>query len=253
MNKTVFITGASSGIGLATARIFAASGATLILNARRKDKLDELGASLTAEFAVKVHLLPFDVSRESEVDHLVGSLDPDLPIDILVNNAGLALDLTPVQDGDTRSWDTMIDTNLKGLLYVSRRVIEGMTKRKSGHVINIGSTAGLQAYPNGNVYCATKAAVIALSNAMRIDLLPYGIHVTVINPGATETEFSLVRFKGDTQKAGAVYTGFEALKGEDIAEAIFFAANRPQNVNIAEITITPNAQANSLVFSKNPQ
>ncbi len=252
MNKTVFITGASSGIGLATARIFAASGATLILNARRKDKLDELGASLITEFAVNVHLLPFDVRRESEVDQAINSLDPELSIDILVNNAGLALDLKPVQEGDTRSWDTMIDTNLKGLLYVSRKVTEGMTKQRSGHVINIGSIAGLQAYPNGNVYCATKAAVIALSSAMRIDLLPYGIHVTVINPGATETEFSLVRFKGDTAKAGAVYQGFEPLKGEDIAEAIFFAANRPRHVNIAEITITPNAQASSLVYSRNP-
>jgi len=171
-------------------------------------------------------------------------------IDILLNNAGKALGLSPVFEGDTSQWDSMIDTNIKGLLYLTREITPGMVNRKSGHVINIGSTAGKQAYPNGNVYAATKAAVASLTEGMRIDMLPFGIHVTLINPGAVETEFSTVRFSGDTKKAARVYDGFQPLHARDIAETVFFAASRPAHVNIAEITVVPNAQASSLVIYK---
>lgn len=251
MSRIIFISGASSGIGKACAELFAENNYRIILNGRRAERLDSLKKDLEKRFKASVIVCLADVADQAA---LRKSLD-DLPqewkeIDILLNNAGKALGLSPVFEGDRDQWDNMIDTNIKGLLYLTREVTPGMVSRKSGHVINIGSTAGKQAYPNGNVYAATKAAVLSLTEGMRIDMLPYGIHVTLINPGAVETEFSTVRFSGDSIKAARVYDGFQPLHARDIAETVLFAASRPAHVNIAEITVVPNAQASSLVIHK---
>ena len=238
-----FITGASSGIGEACARHFAGKGYKLILNARRLDRLEALKAELEKVQGQEVLLLPFDVRDKRSVDQAVSSLSAQWQeIDVLVNNAGLALGLGKFFEGDTEQWDTMIDTNIKGLLYVSRKVAPLMIERGKGHIINIGSIAGKEVYDNGNVYCSTKHAVDALNRSMRIELSPKNVRVTAVNPGAVETEFSVVRFSGDAQRAKTVYQGFENLLAVDIADAVYWAASRPPHVNINDIIIMPSAQ-----------
>lgn len=251
MNKKVFITGASSGIGLACADVFAAEKYDLLLASRRIDKLHAIAADLQLKHGVQIHVVGLDVQDKQ----MVASVWDELPapwkeIDVLINNAGLSQGLDPIADGDTDDWDRMIDTNVKGLLYVTRQVVTQMKLRKSGHIINLGSIAGKEVYPNGNVYCASKHAVDALSKAMRIDLLPYQIKVTCVAPGAVETEFSIVRFKGDEDRAKKVYLGFEPLSATDVAEAIWFAASRPAHVNVNDLLLMPTAQANSTLFHK---
>ncbi|MBL0343166.1 MAG: SDR family NAD(P)-dependent oxidoreductase [Bacteroidetes bacterium] len=246
-----FITGATSGFGKAIAISFAAHGWDVIINGRRKERLETLEKEISTTFETKVFTLPFDVRKNDDVQRSISSLPHDWKkIDVLVNNAGLASGLSPIHKGDILDWEIMIDTNVKGLLYVSKAIMPGMVERKKGHIINIGSIAGKEAYAKGNVYCATKHAVDALSKSMRIDLLPYGIKVTAINPGAAETEFSIVRFKGDNEKAAQVYKGYEPLKPEDIADVVFFAASRPDHVVLNDIIITPLAQANTSNFIK---
>lgn len=248
--KTVLITGASSGIGRATAKILAKRNFNIIICGRRKERLEELKKELSSE--AKLHILTFDVRDRKSVFEQIESLPEEFSkIDILINNAGNAHGLEPIQDGNIDDWDAMLDINVKGLLYVSRAIIPGMIDRKSGHIINIGSTAGKEVYPNGNVYCASKFAVDALNQGMRIDLNSHGIKVGGINPGLTQTEFSEVRFKGDTQKAQKVYEGFKALQAEDIAEIIEFVITRPYHVNIADLTVMPTAQANSTTVNRN--
>lgn len=247
-----FITGATSGFGKAIAIKFAQHGWDVIIAGRRKDRLDALEKEITSTFETRVFTLPFDVTKPDEVKSSINSLPYEWKnIDVLVNNAGLASGLNVINDGDIRDWEIMIDTNVKGLLYVSRAIMPGMVERKKGHIINIGSIAGKEAYARGNVYCATKHAVDAISKSMRIDLLPHGIKVTSVNPGAAETEFSLVRFKGDSEKAAQVYKGYEPLKPEDIADVVYFAATRPAHVVINDVIITPIAQANTSYFIKN--
>lgn len=242
MNKIALITGATSGIGLATARIFAKSGINLILCGRREDRLAELKDELGALVAVTT--LNFDVRNEADVMSAVNSLPEEWKsIAILVNNAGNAHGLSPIDQGDVSDWDAMIDGNVKGLLYVSKAVMPGMVERKSGHIVNVSSIAGKETYKNGAVYCASKSAVEAISQGMRLDLIEHGIKVTNIAPGAVETEFSIVRFKGDEERAGNVYKGFDPLKPEDIADAIFYAVNAPANVTIADMTILAGAQS----------
>ena len=248
--KTALITGASSGIGKATARAFAGAGINLIICGRRLEALEELKQEL--EGKVKVHVLQFDVSRKQEVFGALENLSEDFSsIDILVNNAGNAHGLDPIQTGSLDDWEAMIDINVKGLLYVSKAIIPQMVERKKGHIINIGSIAGKEVYPNGNVYSATKHAVDALNKAMRIDLNQSGIRVGAINPGLVETGFSEVRFKGDTERAKGVYKGFEPLKPEDIAEILLFMVTRPAHVNIADLLVLPTAQASSTILHKN--
>jgi 3-hydroxy acid dehydrogenase/malonic semialdehyde reductase len=249
----VFITGASSGFGKATAEKFAQAGYQLILNARRLDRLEALKTHLVASYGSQVLLLPFDVRNREEVAQQLDNMPAAWQkIDVLVNNAGLAAGRDAFQDGSMDDWELMIDTNLKGLMYVSKWVVKGMMEQKSGHIINISSLAGQEVYPQGNLYCATKHAVTALSKGMRMDLLPYHIKVTNISPGLAETEFSIVRFKGDTEKASKVYEGYQPLQPEDIADVIFFAASRPAHVNLEEITILPTAQSDSRTVNKNP-
>jgi 3-hydroxy acid dehydrogenase/malonic semialdehyde reductase len=246
MKKTALITGATSGIGLACARTFARQQYRLILTGRRQERLERIQAELTGEYGTEVLILAFDVRNEPEVTQHLGTLPVEWQdIDVLVNNAGLAAGRANIDEGDLADWEQMIDTNVKGLLYVSRAVIPGMKARKQGHIVNLGSIAGKEAYLGGNVYCATKHAVDALTKSMRIDLLPYKIKVTGICPGAVETEFSLVRFKGDETRANAVYDGFEPLHPEDIADAIWYAVSRPPHVNINDLVIMPTAQANT--------
>lgn len=247
--KTALITGASSGIGKATARTFAEEGFNLILCGRRQQKLEELQQELQKKCSV--HLLNFDVRNKEEVFSNIESLPPKMAnIDILINNAGNAHGLDPIQDGSVEDWDTMIDINVKGLLYVSKAIIPKMTERASGHIINIGSTAGKEVYPNGNVYCASKHAVDAITQGMRIDLNGKGIRVGAINPGMVETEFSEVRFKGDKEKAKKVYEGIKALQPEDIADIIRFVVTRPPHVNIADLLVMCTAQASSTIVDK---
>ncbi|MFM6976494.1 MAG: SDR family oxidoreductase [Sphingobacteriaceae bacterium] len=246
MSKIALITGASSGIGQACAQLFAQNNCQLILAARRTERLTALAAQLQADYGVKVVTLSLDVRNRDEVTRQLNSLpDEWKKIDVLVNNAGLSRGLEPIQEGTFEDWDTMIDTNIKGLLYVTRVVTPWMVQRQSGHIVNLGSIAGKETYANGNVYCATKHAVDSLNKAMRIDLLPYGIKVTAIHPGAVETEFSEVRFKGDKERAKQVYQGFEPLHAADIADAIWYAVSRPAHVNINDMLIMPTAQANS--------
>ncbi|NEU07797.1 SDR family NAD(P)-dependent oxidoreductase [Flavihumibacter sp. R14] len=251
MSRIALITGASAGIGEACARLFAEQGYNLILLARRTEKLEALAETFRIKYGIEVRTLTADVAKKEDVLQLEGLADDWKKVDVLINNAGLSQGLDPIQEGNTEDWDTMIDTNVKGLLYITRVVSPWMVKRKSGHIINIGSIAGKETYANGNVYCATKHAVDSLNKAMRIDLLPFGVKVTGIHPGAVETEFSEVRFKGDIDRAKKVYEGFEPLHAQDIAEAIWFAVNRPAHVNINDMLIMPTAQANTTHLVKN--
>jgi 3-hydroxy acid dehydrogenase / malonic semialdehyde reductase len=240
----VLVTGATSGIGKSTAEIFAKNGHDLIITGRREERLLEIKKQLKSDFKIKVTTLCFDIRNLKEVENAVSELSAEnKKIDVLVNNAGLAAGLSPIQSGEIDHWERMIDTNIKGLLYVTRTVSNLMIENKKGHIINIGSIAGKEVYANGNVYCATKHAVDALNKAMRIDLLAHGIKVTAVNPGMVETEFSIVRFDGDEDKAKKVYTGLQPLTPEDIAETIFWIANRPAHVNINDILIMPTVQA----------
>lgn len=249
MAKIALITGATSGIGKATALLFAQHGLDLILCGRREDRLQELQQELTAR--VRVHTLAFDVRNRAAVEAAIGSLPADWqPIDVLVNNAGNAHGLAPIQEGAVDDWDAMMDGNVKGLLYVSRAIIPGMVSRRSGHIVNIGSLAAKEVYPNGNVYCASKQAVDALTQGMRLDLNPFGIRVTGIHPGLVETEFSVVRFKGDAQRAGNVYKGYQSLVAEDVADVIWYAVSRPPHVMIADLVVLPTAQASATVVNK---
>jgi NADP-dependent 3-hydroxy acid dehydrogenase YdfG len=249
MNKTALITGATSGIGKATAQEFAKHGIQLILCGRRQDRLLTIQKALSKQ--TSVHILNFDVRDKKETFKAIASLPENFKnIDILVNNAGNAHGLDPIQTGHLEDWDAMIDINVKGLLYVSKAVIPQMTTRKTGHIINIGSSAGKEVYAKGNVYCGSKHAVLAITEGMRIDLNPFGIKVTAINPGLVETEFSKVRFKGDSI-ADNVYKGYKALQAEDIAEVIQFAISRPPHVNIADVLMFCTAQANSTIVNKN--
>ncbi|MFI3319067.1 MAG: SDR family NAD(P)-dependent oxidoreductase [Rikenellaceae bacterium] len=244
MNKTVLITGASSGIGMAAAERFAAAGYNLIITARRAARLAEVERALGEKYEVKIQSLIFDVRSLAECERAIGSIREELGgIDILVNNAGLASGYDHIESGDSGDWDAMIDTNVKGLLYITKLVSKIMVERGRGHIINIGSIAGTQAYEYGAAYCASKHAVHALSQGMRIDLLTKGVKVTEIRPGMVETEFSLVRFHGNQERADKVYEGVKPLTGEDIAEAIFWAASLPEHVNIDDILMTPKAQA----------
>ncbi|RYH73386.1 SDR family NAD(P)-dependent oxidoreductase [Flavobacteriaceae bacterium 144Ye] len=248
MKKTALITGATSGIGRATAHLFAKHGINLILCGRRQERLEIVKKALEKE--TDVVTLNFDVRHKNETLDAIASLPENFKtIDILINNAGNAHGLDPIQDGSLDDWDAMMDINVKGLLYVSKAIIPQMTERKSGHIINIGSSAGKEVYPKGNVYCASKHAVLAITEGMRIDLNEFGIKVTVINPGLVETEFSKVRFKGGEQ-ADSVYKGYKALQAEDIAEIIHFAVTRPAHVNIADLLVFPTAQASSTIVKK---
>ena len=242
----VFITGASSGIGRSTALIFAKNNCDLIITGRRQERLDQLKLELETTYNIQVVVLCFDIRNFSDTENAILSLPEDQKkIDVLVNNAGLASGLSSIQDGEISQWERMIDTNIKGLLYSTKIISNLMIKQGSGHIINIGSVAGKEVYANGNVYCATKHAVDALNRAMRIDLLPFSIRVSAINPGMVETEFSLVRFDGDLDRAKKVYAGIEPLKPEDIADTIFWVANRPAHININDILIMPSAQASA--------
>lgn len=248
MKKTALITGATSGIGRATAHLFAKHGINLILCGRRQERLEIVKKALEKE--TDVVTLNFDVRHKNETLDAIASLPENFKtIDILINNAGNAHGLDPIQDGNLDDWDAMMDINVKGLLYVSKAIIPQMTERKSGHIINIGSSAGKEVYPKGNVYCASKHAVLAITEGMRIDLNEFGIKVTAINPGLVETEFSKVRFKGGEQ-ADSVYRGYKALQAEDIAEIIHFAVTRPAHVNIADLLVFPTAQASSTIVKK---
>lgn len=247
IKRTAIITGASSGIGKATAQRLAKEGIDLIICGRRMDRLESLKKELESQ--VKVDILSFDVRDQHVVEKALNSLS-DRNIDILVNNAGNAHGLSPIDKGDITDWDAMIDGNVKGLLYVSKAVIPGMIDRKSGHIINISSVAGKQTYENGAVYCASKKAVEAISEGMRLDLTKYGIKVTNIAPGAVHTEFSEVRFKGDKEKADKVYQGFDPLLAEDIADVITYALNAPDRMTIADVTIYAKAQAAPSIIYK---
>lgn len=243
-NKTVLITGASAGIGMACARLYAAKGANLLLNARREDRIMALAEELKQQYQIKVQPLIFDVTDQAAIEQAISGLDePWQQIDILINNAGLALGTEFIQDGDSSDWERMIDTNIKGLLYVTRLVLPAMVQRNAGHIVNLGSISGLETYARGNVYCATKHAVHALNKAMRIDLNNTKIRITEINPGATHTEFSEVRWKGDRQKSESFYADIYALSADDVAESIIYATNQPAAVNIEQIVITAVGQA----------
>ncbi|PST82264.1 NAD(P)-dependent oxidoreductase [Pedobacter yulinensis] len=251
MPQIALITGATSGIGEACAHQFASQGYRLILLARREERLQQIARDLTEQYGVATNILVADVRLKDQVEEALATLSgADREIDVLVNNAGLSQGLDPIDKGNTDDWDTMIDTNVKGLLYVSRVVSGWMVNRGKGHVINIGSIAAKEVYPNGNVYCATKHAVDALSKGMRIDLLPHGIKVTAIHPGMVETEFSLVRFKGDAGRAKKVYEGLEPLVAPDIADAVWYAASRPAHVNINDLVIMPSAQATGTIVNR---
>jgi 3-hydroxy acid dehydrogenase / malonic semialdehyde reductase len=248
---TVIVTGATSGIGKSTAEIFAKNGYDIIITGRRQDRLIELRQQLANRYGVNVLDICFDVRNKNEVEAAVDLIkSKNLQIDILVNNAGLAAGLSTLQDGNIDDWERMIDTNIKGLLYMSKAVSNLMIKNGSGHIINIGSIAGKEVYANGNVYCATKHAVDALNKSMRIDLLPCNIKVTAINPGMVETEFSLVRFNGDEERAKKVYEGLIPLSPNDIAETIYWVATRPAHVNINDIIIMPTQQASAMVSTR---
>jgi 3-hydroxy acid dehydrogenase / malonic semialdehyde reductase len=258
MNKTILITGATSGFGKAIAEKFAAENWNCIITGRRKEKLDELAAALSSNLPAgghghKIKILPlvFDVRRKEEVFAAIDTLQDEWRnIDVAVNNAGLAAGRDPFDEASVDDWDAMIDTNVKGLLYVSKAIIPLMKQSKKGHIINIGSTAAKEVYKDGNVYCASKFAVDAISQAQRMDLLPYKIKVTCINPGAAETEFSLVRFKGNEQKAKAVYEGYKPLQAADVADVVYYCSTLPEHVCINDLVLTSTAQANSFYTYK---
>lgn len=254
MSKTVCITGATSGIGEACAEVFGAAGHHLILCGRRQDRLTAIRNRLEKAHGISVLIITLDVrSRES-----VNKAIKEMPfhwrnVDVLINNAGLARGVAGIDEGDLDDWDEMIDTNVKGLLYMSKAVIPLMKEQGSGHIINIGSIAGAETYPKGNVYCATKHAVSSLTKGMRIDLLPYGIKVSQVSPGAMETEFSIVRYHGDEDKARNVYKGYQPLTGTDVAETILFVATLPAHVNVNDLLLMPTAQASATIFNKDAE
>ena len=249
--RIAFITGATSGIGEASAYGLAEQGANLIITARRNNILEKLEAEIKSKYGVKVFAIKLDVKNKQDVEWAVNSLPDEWKnIDILLNNAGLAKGLNKIYEDDIENWEEMIDTNLKGLLYVTRTIVPGMVERESGHVINIGSTAGHEAYPKGHVYCATKHAVNAITKSLRIDVVDKNIRVSTVDPGAVETNFSNVRFFGDKEKAKNMYKGLTPLVAEDVAEAVVFCATRPPHANIAEIILMPTQQASALVFHR---
>ena len=251
MPKIVFITGATSGFGKACAEKFASHGYDLILNGRREGRLEEIKSRLEKKFNIAVCLLPFDVRNRGKVFDAIGNIPEDWQaIDVLINNAGLALGRDYFDEADIEDWETMIDSNVKGLLYVSRAVIPYMIKQGKGHIINLGSIAGMEVYEKGNVYCASKYAVDAISQSMRIDLLRHGIKVTNIEPGAAETEFGIVRFKGDETTAKQVYNGIVPLSADDVAEIIYYTTTLPPHVCINELVVTCTQQANAIYFNR---
>jgi len=251
MTKTILITGATAGFGKATTEHFAAAGWNCIITGRRQDRLTDLANTLQNKYAVKIHTLCFDVQNREAVFTAIKGLPAEWQsIDVLLNNAGLALGRDSFELANLDDWDTMIDTNVKGLMYVTKAVLPFMIAKKKGHIVNIGSTAGKEVYKDGNGYCASKHAVDAISKAMRIDLLPHQIKVTAIHPGAAETEFSFVRFKGDDQKANAVYDGYKALEAKDIAEIIYYVSTLPAHVCINDLVVTCLSQANSFYLHK---
>ena len=251
MKKIALITGATSGIGKATAERLAKDGFDIIITGRRKEKLQELESLLQKEYKAEVLSLEFDVRNYTEVEKHLGNLSERWTnVDVLVNTAGLAVGLNAIQEGVVDDWERMIDTNIKGLLYVTRIISPVMVSRKSGHIINIGSIASREVYANGGVYCATKHAVKALSEGMRLDMVNYGIKVTLVCPGAAETEFSLVRFKGDGNRADKVYDGFVPLTADDVADAISYAVSAPDHVDVQDILLMAKAQASATVFHK---
>nr|WP_297167861.1 SDR family NAD(P)-dependent oxidoreductase [uncultured Dysgonomonas sp.] len=251
MKKIALITGATSGIGKATAERLAENGFDIIITGRRKEKLQELEDVLKKEYNADVLSLEFDVRNYAEVEKYLGSLPERWKrVDVLVNNAGLAVGLNSIQEGVVDDWERMVDTNVKGLLYVTRIISPGMVERRSGHIINIGSIASREVYANGGVYCATKHAVKALSQGMRLDMVDYGVKVTLVCPGAVETEFSVVRFKGDQTRADKVYDGFVPLAAEDVADAIYYAVSAPDHVDVQDVLLMAKAQASATVFHK---
>lgn len=254
MNKIAFISGATSGIGKATAIALARENFDLILTGRRRQLLEKLKEELHQEFLVDVHIIEMDVRDAKNTKDQINNLEARWKnIDLLINNAGLAAGLDHFQDADLADWDNMIDTNLRGLLVVGQTISKIMVERRKGHIINISSIAGTQVYEKGNVYCATKYAVEAIGKGMRIDLLKHGIKITTISPGAVQTAFSLVRFKNDEQKAAQVYQGYQPLEPSDVADAIVYAATRPDNVNINQIELTPKSQANAFYIDRQTQ
>ncbi len=251
MSKTIFITGATAGFGKAMAEIFAKNGNNVIITGRRKDRLAILTKELTTKYKIKVLPLCFDVREKKEVEKAIAGLSKEWTnIDVLINNAGLASGFGKIQDGDADDWDKMIDTNVKGLLYVSKAIYPIMIENKKGHIINIGSTAGKEVYQGGNVYCASKHAVDAISKSMRMDLLGYGIKVTQICPGAAETEFSEVRFHGNKEQAKQVYAGYQPMTAEDIASIAYYVTTLPDNLCINDLVVTSLAQANSYYIDR---
>lgn len=251
MNKTVLITGASSGIGEGCARKFASEGARIILNSRSADRLESLASELREKYSAECHVMPFDVrDRQAAAAALEALPEEWKAIDILINNAGLAVGVDKEHEGNLDEWDIVIDTNIKALLSMTRLVVPGMIERGHGHIINIGSIAGDAAYPGGSVYCATKAAVKALSDGLRIDLVDTPLRVTNVKPGLVETNFSVVRFRGDQERADNVYKGIQALTGEDIAEVAYFAAAAPEHMQIAEVLVMPTNQATGTIVSR---
>jgi 3-hydroxy acid dehydrogenase / malonic semialdehyde reductase len=251
MKKTIFITGATSGIGEATAHEFAHAGWNVVVTGRRAEKLLALKKQLESNYAIECLALCFDVQNKKEVDDAIASLPIQWQkIDVLLNNAGLALGRDMFDDAEMDDWEQMIDTNIKGLLYVSRAIVPFFKQQNYGHIVNVGSIAGKEVYEKGNVYCATKAAVDSISKAQRIDLVKHNIKVTCIHPGAVETEFSLVRHKGDATIANAVYNGWKPLTANDVADAIFYAANLPTHVCINDLVLMPTQQASAVVFNK---
>ncbi len=251
MKKITIITGATSGIGKSCAYIFAKNNHNLIITGRRKERLDKIATELQAKYGVRVLSLSFDIRNNDEVRKAINSLPSEWRhINILINNAGLAVGLNTIQDGEVDDWERMIDTNVKGLLYMSKAVLPLLIEQNGGHVINIGSIAGKEVYPNGNVYCATKHAVDALSKAMRIDLVKHGIKVTQIAPGAIETEFSIVRFKGDKSISDNVYNGYQPLLPDDVANVIYYTTTLPSHVNINDLVLMPTAQASATILNR---
>ena len=249
--KLALITGATAGIGFETAQLLAQNNYNLILTGRRKNRLQSIKDQLEKSTGSTILILNFDIRSKTETENALSAIPEEWrSIDVLINNAGLAAGLAPVNSADVDDWEAMIDTNVKGLLYITRIVSPWMVERKTGHIISITSIAGKESYPNGSVYCGTKHAVAAISRAMRIELMPHGIKVTTIAPGAVDTEFSLVRFRGDQEKAAAVYNGFTPLSGKDVAETILFVLNRPPHVNIDDLLIMPTAQASARDFNR---